>query len=280
MALHIKGEGISEVWKRLLMNLLYEGRVVRPRGKLTKEILNVVIEVEKGNYNVIISEKRDLNYRFLIAEWLWIQAGIDQLNVLSQYNSRMVEFSDDGIILSGAYGPRLMPQMDYIKCNLKIPDTRQAVATIWTPSPDPSKDIPCTISLQWFIRDKKIHCTVTMRSSDVWLGLPHDYFVFSQLTNYLGSLLNYNIGSVTMNLASSHLYEKDFEMAQKVLEQGVDNIASPLIPTGSTPVDSTNLLKMLNKENTYLMEPWSSYGQALKHNKSTALEVLYGISPI
>jgi thymidylate synthase len=39
-------------------------------------------------------------------------------------------------------------QLDYVvEALVKDNDSRQAVLTIWRPSPAPSKDIPCTVSI-------------------------------------------------------------------------------------------------------------------------------------
>lgn len=283
MALHVQGSNVATAWKRLLNQLLGDGQETAPRGMLTREILNVTFEVENGLDNILVFPTRDLNYRFMVAEWLWILAGLDDVNVLASYNSVMRKFSDDGHILSGAYGPRIMPQMPYILGSLIKTDTRQAVATIWTPSPKDSKDIPCTISLQWLIRNQHLHCTVNMRSSDVWLGLPYDYFTFSQITNYVASCLGLKVGSITMNLASSHIYEPNFEIGYETLKDcDYEWVSSPSL--SSEPIacpKSQDISAMLWKQEDmykHLGKPWTDYGRSLVGNKAYCLEVLRAIS--
>jgi thymidylate synthase len=67
------------------------------------------------------------------------------------------------------------------------PDSRRAVMHINQP-PDlgravgaGSKDVPCTMSLQLLIRDRKLHMHVLMRSNDVVWGMPYDVFSFTCL---------------------------------------------------------------------------------------------------
>lgn len=276
MALLIKGNNITDVWRKLIGDLFVAGQRSAPRGFETREILNVTIEVLNGLNNIIVSKERDLNYRFMIAEWLWIMGGLNDVESLAQYNSIMRKFSDDGSILNGAYGPRLSIQWDYvIKSLKKSHETRQAVASIWTPSPESSKDIPCTVSLQWLIREKKLHCIINMRSSDVWLGLPYDYFSFSQLTNMVSSKIEIPVGSITMNLGSSHLYASNNLGALKVLvEEDYDYITSPQLKPGLLFPTQTEIKTILNKENTSMMEPWDSYSRALMTNKKQAFLTL------
>jgi thymidylate synthase len=281
MALLIQTDEFGEAWQELVEALRSTGSLTSPRGMTTKEILNVTLCVRHGLMNVLTSSVRDLNYRFLIAEWLWIQAGLNEVDLLAKYNSQMRNFSDDDIILSGAYGPRLMPQIPYIIESLSKPDSRQAVATIWTPSPSSSKDIPCTISLQWLIRGGFVHCTATMRSSDVWLGLPYDFFTFGQLTNYIAMITGKLVGSVTMNLASSHLYREHFKAAEEVRNTGT--IMSPLIPR-EVPPNSSELTQILKGNRDWSEFParisfWHYYANALTKNKAFALEVLHAIEP-
>jgi len=273
------GNEFGEVWRDLLGDIIDVGKRSSPRGSETKELLNVSIEVQSAQANILVNNSRDLNYRFMIAEWLWIQAGLNDVDILAQYNSQMRKFSDDGHILSGAYGPRLMPQIPYVLESLSKPDSRQAVATIWTPSPTDSRDIPCTISLQWLLRGGVLHCTANMRSSDVWLGLPYDFFTFSQITNYVAMRMDADIGSLTMNLASSHLYESHYTQAALACIDNTTTVWSPEIAFDEIVPNSELITKMLNQEMTNLGPLWVEYKEALSHSKSHALEVLRGIDP-
>jgi len=273
------GNEFGEVWRDLLGDIIDVGKRSSPRGSETKELLNVSIEVQSAQANILVNNSRDLNYRFMIAEWLWIQAGLNDVDILAQYNSQMRKFSDDGHILSGAYGPRLMPQIPYVLESLSKPDSRQAVATIWTPSPTDSRDIPCTISLQWLLRGGVLHCTANMRSSDVWLGLPYDFFTFSQITNYVAMRMDADIGSLTMNLASSHLYESHYTQAALACIDNTTTVWSPEIAFDEIVPNSELITRMLNHEMTSLGPLWREYQEALSHSKSHALEVLRGIDP-
>lgn len=280
MARLIKAEGIGEAYGNLLNMLLTGGHDVSPRGMKTKEILNVTLEITQGINNVLICPKRGVNYRFMVAEWLWIQAGINLVDLLTPYNKIMKEFSDDGQTLSGAYGPRLETQWDYIVASLSKGESRQAVSIIWSQNPEKSKDIPCTISLQWFIRDSLLHCTVNMRSSDAWLGLPYDFFTFSQLTNVLASRMSVNMGSITMNLASSHIYEKHWADAVSVIIDDCDSITSPTIPTTASLLRKEVAREVLLKRQdpSQLSMPFNFYATSLLHSKEHCLEILRELS--
>ena len=276
MAHLIEADDIHTAWQSLLEIINWKGSQASPRGQQTKELLNVTVSVQNALENIIDNPIRDLNYRFMIAEWLWIMCGFDQLHLLTKYNSLMEKFSDDGQVLSGAYGPRLSSQWDYITRSLKDEASRQAVATIWNPVPPASKDIPCTISVQYLLRNQRLHGVVNMRSSDAWLGLPYDYFTFSQLLSNVARMMYVGVGSLTFNLASSHLYSQHWGDALSAAKVAGRSLKSPMLPSFLKPPSPAKVEKMLKGEANHLdySYPFNHYASALLKNKIHALEVL------
>jgi thymidylate synthase len=69
---------------------------------------------------------------------------------------------------------------------------------------------------------------VSMRSSDVWLGLPYDIFNFSMVAKLIQLELrrrghaDYPLGVLTIFAGSSHLYKKDIEKALLLIQNGYD----------------------------------------------------------
>jgi len=221
----------SNWYRTVLANILDRGHEVAPRGQRVKEVLGVSLTIADARANILVNDARKLNYRYLVAEWLWIAFGRSEVSLLTPYNSQMARFSDDGFTLAGAYGPRLAPQWSYVIETLRHdPASRQAVATIWTPVPLLSKDIPCTISLQFLLRSGRLTTIATMRSSDAWLGLPYDIFTFAQLANCVAGELGTDVGSLTMQLASSHLYEEHWEKAVAARDAQTACASSPRLP--------------------------------------------------
>ena len=271
----LKATQFHEVWNSLLAAIVAHGDVVHPRGIASRELHNVTLSVEDGRANVLVNSGRDLNYRFMVAEWLWIALGREDLESVAYYNSKLRQFSDDGVTLAGAYGPRLQRQLLWAMNKLKDDlHTRQCVIQLFTPSPMPSKDIPCTLSLQFLYRAGQLHLTVNMRSSDVWLGLPYDFFTFSMLLNGLCAEFRHSVGSVTMNLASSHLYDTDNPRARACSNWRSYTLHSPILPSWPLPTlnDTFEDPHMLKNE---FEPPWSSYAKALHQpSKVAALGVL------
>lgn len=226
-------------WRKRLNDILQRGTAVSPRGMQTLELLHpepLLIDLSKP---VVTTRSRKLNYRFMAAEALWILSGDNKLAPLQRFIKSYDRFSDDGETLTGAYGPMVVPQLDYVlRALLNDRDTRQAVLTIWRPNPAPSRDIPCTIAMNFSIRDNKLYQHVFMRSSDAWLGVPYDMFSFSMVGVYVAcrynSLCNpgdyVDLGHLAISMTSSHLYEQHWGAAQLLLATEADCYTPQRVP--------------------------------------------------
>ena len=92
-------------------------------------------------------------------------------------------------------------------------DSRQAILHIKEARnivESPTKDLNCTISLQFILRNNKLDLITTMRSNDIWLGLPYDVFNFTCMQIQMAMELGVEIGIYHHNVGSLHMYEKDY----------------------------------------------------------------------
>lgn len=214
---------IAEIaWKRLVHKIITHGTQSSPRGLMTYELLGEKTEVDM-KYPVVINPTRKLGYRFMAAEAAWILSGDNRVATIQPYSKEIENFSDDGLFFFGAYGVQFREQLRHVLRALEIDqDSRQAVITLWRPNPPTTKDVPCTISLHWMIRGGELHCFADMRSSDVWLGVPYDWFNFTMMTAYV--LLLYrertgnslDLGTLHFYAHSQHLYDKNHRDASNL----------------------------------------------------------------
>lgn len=246
-----KPESANEMWLYQLTKVLYTGNLISPRQQPTLEIIGerLVIDMRRP---VVTHASRSLNYQFMAAEAYWILSGGGLVSGIAPWNKHISQFSDDGVTFAGAYGPRIFEQLTYVLNKLiEDPNTRQAGLTIWKPNPGPSKDIPCTIAIWFQLRDGRIHAHVTMRSSDVWLGLPYDLFNFSMLAHLVCCRLNMIKkqwaatpvipGNLYLSMASSHLYEKNFDAAKKVVTDKFSQDLIHKLTEGNAPLKDQRL---------------------------------------
>jgi len=220
-------------WQGLLDTIMHNGDVISPRGKKTKELMGFKSMINM-NQPVITIKERNLGYKFMAAEAAWIMAGDNRVSTIAPFSKQISNFSDDGLLFFGAYGPRIRDQLSHVvQSLLGDPDSRQAVITIWRPNPRASRDIPCTISCQFMIRYGMIHCFMNMRSSDAWLGVPYDWFNFSMLSAGVALMLRQKgmtveLGTLHFYAASQHLYEENWKMVEPCLSGEILGDYAPL----------------------------------------------------
>lgn len=208
----------NEVWKNKLGECLaHPDFVVKPRGMEVRERVGGQYKVPMPAYIDLVD--RNVNLAFMFAEAAWIVSGSNRLEDVEPYMFVYKNFSDDGIFLRGAYGPKVIDQLAYVAdCLIDDRDSRQSVLNIWRERPGPSKDIPCTLSMQFLIRNNTLYSVVTMRSHDIVLGFTYDVFTFSMVAKAVQLLLkerglDVDLGILTVTAGSLHLYERHYDKA-------------------------------------------------------------------
>jgi len=217
---------INRQYKKKLWNVFREPDFVcKPRGLTVTEKLNDSWIIDMDDPIITLPERK-LSYSFMFGEAAWMLEGKNDVESVSKYVDGVKRFSDDGITFFGAYGPKIITQTSYVVDTLiKDNDSRQAVLNIWRENPRSSKDIPCTLSLQFFLREASdelwLHTIATMRSNDAWLGTPYDTFNFSAISFYIACCLNFRglkckLGSLNIQAGSRHIYENDFKKLDSI----------------------------------------------------------------
>lgn len=233
----------SGAWLDLVSDILRAGHVVEPRGRRTRELIASSRTFDM-RYPVVNTIGRRLGYRFMTAEAAWIMGGQDDVASIAPYSKEVSRFSDDGVSFFGAYGPKIKEQLPYIVNALTGDrDSRQAVINIWRETPPRTRDVPCTLSLQFLIRGDHLHCIANMRSSDVWLGWPYDVFNFTMVSAGVLGRVNdlvdktVSLGTLTLRAGSQHLYDSNAEQAVAALSyenQQLEGPVAPFVPTFSS----------------------------------------------
>ena len=217
----IKGETFAEIYKGLRSKMLC-APFVSPRGKLTKELLFQSIELTNPRSRIMFHEKRKYNIAFNCAEFIEMVNGSNSVQNLHFFNKNIAAFSDDGSTFHGAYGPRVAKWLPKIVEKLKSDkDSRQAVLNIYEAHDglcDVTKDVPCTLSLQYLVRNDKLYAFTSMRSNDLFWGLQYDLFNFTMIQELLANEIGIDVGSYYHVAGSLHVYEEFFEMLDVIEE--------------------------------------------------------------
>tara|TARA_B100001123_G_scaffold342540_1_gene388692 strand:+ start:15704 stop:16705 length:1002 start_codon:yes stop_codon:yes gene_type:complete len=227
-----------------------------PRGQLVKEKLAVKFQINDPRSRIPYTAARKFSLHYMVAELLWYLSGEDSTEWISNYSSFWRKISDNGKTANSAYGARIfkthdriaggqLVQWDYVVNELrKDNDSRRAVIHIRSPwdSTHAKLDVPCTLALQFFIRDNKLHLVVNMRSSDIILGIAYDIPAFTFMQELMAVQLGVGLGTYTHISNSLHIYERHFNMAEEILlpENQTESLMCQ-ISRGSMPPLTTNL---------------------------------------
>ena len=205
--------------------------ISQPRGQKIREKLAMKFIITNPRSRIPYVRARKFSAQYMIAELLWYISGEQSTEWIANYSSFWRDISDDGKTANSAYGARIFKphfciadssliQWVYIVNELrKDPDSRRAVIHIRSPwdSVNAKLDMPCTLALQFFIRDGALHQIVNMRSSDLILGIAYDVPAFTFFQEMLALELGVELGTYTHISNSLHIYERHFKMVEEML---------------------------------------------------------------
>lgn len=240
MTMFLSAETIDDALRELYPKLLKVQKLVETSRKETKEITGVLVEITKPRARLSRSETRGKPFSCL-GELLWYLSRDNNLGFISYYIQKYEDESDDGETVYGGYGPRLFKQRgidqvaNVIDLLRRKPNSRRAVIQLFDAEDieNQHKEIPCTTSLQFLVRDGAVNCMVSMRSNDAYLGFPHDVFCFTMLQEIVARSLGAEVGPYKHFAGSMHLYRKHFEKAETYLNEAVQpRIEMPAMPLG------------------------------------------------
>jgi len=227
-------QALDEAVVAIAKDILEEGVIVSPRGSETREILGSRFRLLNPRARKINLASRKWNFALAIGELCWHMAGSDDLKFISYYSKMWNLFSDDGEHIRGScYGrkifsakPNGLSQWEKLKCQLRRdPSSRRAVLSFLDMDNNPfteAKDLACINSIQFVIRDGRLHCITSMRSNDLIWGLCYDAFMVTMLQERLAWELGINLGWYEHYSSSMHIYSRHYAMAKQIADERPD----------------------------------------------------------
>jgi thymidylate synthase len=211
---------------KIYTDVLKLGSVVSPRGLR-------VIEIEDYSYTLRPYERfqnfpsRKMNLRYIKDEFLWYVKG-DRFDTSIAEKAKMWQglINTDGSINSN-YGFYLFSgpnQFDNVVKTLETDrDSRRASMMILRDEHllSDTKDVPCTYSINFRIRDNRLNMSVRMRSQDCVYGMTNDAPAFSFIHEMMLNALRrryptLEYGRYNHTADSFHVYERHWPMLEKI----------------------------------------------------------------
>lgn len=276
---------IDDMWKGMLEDVFVYGGMDgadHDAGGNTVEFIGWSGTLKKPYENFLLNPVRKLSPYYACGELMWYLTFNGRVDRITPYAPSYARFAEADGKAFGAYGTRMKGDREFKKQLMhgwhfhgpldygdyaspdnqleaaisllqKRESTRQCVISLWRNSDllhaywKDKKDLPCTLSLQFLVRNDALHLIVTMRSNDVWLGAPYDIFCFTSIQILVAQALGLRVGTYTHNVGSLHCYAKDHERANHALNTVVDDTFC--MPEGQRVQDS------YENEHKHISEP-------------------------
>lgn len=223
---YFSGDTLDDLMRAVIEETLACGEWIKVSKGEAIEITGVFLELTNPRARLSRTETRGKPYSCL-GELCWYLAKSKALDFIEYYIPAYKQYADDGEIYGG-YGPRLfdlngLNQVGNIIDTLRRKrSSRQAVIQLFdaTDIVEKHRDIPCTCTLQFMIRGEKLNLVTNMRSNDIFIGMPHDFFCFTMLQEIVARSLGAEVGTYKHAVGSLHLYKETIEAAERFFEEG------------------------------------------------------------
>lgn len=104
-----------------------------------------------------------------------------------------------------AYGKDQL--FDLVRGILYNPYSRRHILMAWNPGDTDKMALPpCHCMSQYLVDGNKLHCILTQRSGDMFLGIPFNSASYTALTYFLAELTGLKPGTLTHNIGDAHIY--------------------------------------------------------------------------
>lgn len=248
-------DSVDCAWRRLVSEVISQGDCVpavndplsvgsrfgrTERG--TRELIATRTTVENPRNRLIFSQSRRFRLDYAIAQFIWTLSNSDQLAPIGFYNTTGNCFSDDGVTVRSAIGPRLFssPEGNQFGCVIRKlrsdPSTRRAMIQIYLPSDLllPTKDVSCTGSIHFFARQGHLNAIAHMRSQSALMVLPYDLFLLTMLHEFAAISVGMELGSYWHVCNSAHIYDDELSLAMALVSEApMPRPSMPEMPASS-----------------------------------------------
>jgi thymidylate synthase len=199
--------------------------------------------VGPGPLSIPLSPSRRPDVTFACAQLLWVLAGAEDAASIGFYNPRAEVFADVNAHLSGAVGPRLGGGRNFLLHNLRLlrrdPATRRAVIPLIYPDDllNSSRDFPCGLALQFFLREGALTTVCFMRSQSALMVMPYDLVLFRGIQHVLASELGVPVGQYVHLTSSMHIYDEELISAQLIVDEPPHDVNFGVVDGGFRAAD-------------------------------------------
>lgn len=217
-------------YRDLLLDVM-ENHVIRDNertGVGCASAFSLDIDIDISKHFPILSGRKMFPHIFK-SEFKWFINGETNIKTLKDAGNKIWnEWADENGDLGPVYGHQLRnfnsqghDQLDaVIKSINETPDSRRHVISLWNPAQLEEMALPpCYLYFQFFVEKNDLHMFALQRSADIFLGVPYDMALFSQILLYIAEKTGYNAKRVNVKFIDAHIYKNQQEAVEQYLDE-------------------------------------------------------------
>lgn len=197
-------------------------------------------DLSKG-FPIVTTKK--VHFKSIVHELLWFISGSTNVRYLQENGvSIWDEWADENGDLGPVYGSQwrhwnlwIDQLAEVINEIRRDPNSRRMIVTAWNPEDVPNMALPpCHLLYQFNVSNARLHCSMYIRSCDVFLGLPFNIASYALLTHMVAQVTGYEAGDLIISFGDVHLYSNHVEQASRQLAR--DPQPLPILKLSPVPV--------------------------------------------
>jgi len=243
----IAADSVDELVRSGIYHILSEGDLISSRAGEAKQAygVNYVLRQPMNRLHTT----RPGAIRYLAREFVaYFKGSLKAEDGLAKASKFWMSLTDDNGNVNSNYGYYVFyepvevhgNQYNWVKYVLMANrDTRRAIINInQSYHKSDTKDFPCTVSIQFYIKNNTLHCETTSRSTDIITGLPYDMGFFSFIHELMwkdlceSGMTSLELGTTVMKTTFTQIYNKTLQKAHEVIEcqlTGEKHVRMPLV---------------------------------------------------
>lgn len=264
-------EGYLEILKDVLKN----GQEINTRNGITISNFGYLLKFNNINNFPLLTTKR-VYFKGVLEELLWFLKGSSNTDYLQQKNIHIWDGNSSREYLDAngfenykegelgpvygwqwrTYGKKYnkfgdetgVDQIKYVLEELlKSNNSRRAVLNAWNPSQLNEMALPpCHMMYNFYKNNDGLSCLMTMRSSDLFLGLPFNIASTALLTSIIAKVLHLNVNNIALSLCDAHIYKEHINAVNEQLSNDIIDNNCFLKINKEAPDINTSVLEKIN----------------------------------
>lgn len=207
-------------YSTVMKNCLKNGAKIIGRNGLIRQISGVQIKTNlKDGFPIVTGKKIYFKSCFIETEWLL--SGQTNINFLNNNGTHIWDkWANKNGELGPIYGHQLVNFNGVNQFNSIIKEfkknkySRRLLFNMWNPCDLPKMNLPpCHYAFQFVIANDIVDVIVSMRSLDLFIGLPYDMVMYASILCSFANEFNLKANEVIINAANAHIYEEHVSFA-------------------------------------------------------------------